>query len=108
MVIREGAARYRWSAASRALAAIFGGYILTSLLSIALALLLTAFGMNKAEAVLATTMASFLMYAAIVMAVFHARTPTRAWLGLAIASAPLAAFSAVYDRTIPWTLLFAL
>jgi hypothetical protein len=35
---------------------------------------------------LATTMASFLVYAAIVMAVFHARSAVRAWMWLAVAA----------------------
>jgi hypothetical protein len=100
-------AQYRWSLVSRVTAAIAGGYVLTSLLAIALALLLTVFGMNKAEAVLAITMASFLMYALIVMAVFHAATATRAWLGLAIAGIPPAVFAAIFDRNIPWASLFA-
>lgn len=99
------AAQNKWRIASRIFAAIFGGYILTTLLTIAFALLLTASGMNKSEAVLATTMASFLMFAVIVMAVFYARTPTRAWLGLAIASLPPAVFAAIYEETIPWASL---
>lgn len=49
---------------SRVIAAIFGGYVLTSLFAIAGALLLSIVGVNKAEAGLATTMGSFLIYAA--------------------------------------------
>jgi len=97
---------YRLSTTSRFIAAALGGYGLTSLLSIALALLAASLGMNKAEAALAMTMASFPIYAVIVMAVFHARTATRAWLYLAIAAIPPALFSALYDRTIPWASLF--
>jgi hypothetical protein len=100
------AMQQRLSIASRLSAAVFGGYTLTSLLSIAIALLLTIFGMNKSEAILAVTMVSFVMYAFIVMAVFHTRTATRAWIGLTIASMPPAVFSAIYDRTIPWESLF--
>ena len=96
----------RWSIVSRILAAAVGGYILTALLSIALALLLAMLGMNKAEAVLGVTIASFLVYASIVMAVIHARTPTRAWLGLAAAGLPVTIFSAIYEKTIPWAALF--
>lgn len=94
--------RDRWSLASRVIAAIFGGYILTSLAAIALAVMLTIFGMNKAEAVLATSMAAFLIYACVVMAVFYARTATWAWLGLTIASIPLAVFAVMYDSQISW------
>lgn len=96
----------RWSVASRVTAAVLGGYGLTSLLAIAGALLLTMCGMNKAEAVLATTIASFPVYAGIVMAVFHARTATRAWLGLGIASVPPASLWVLYDGTVLWASLF--
>jgi len=98
-------ARDRLSVLSRVLAAVAGGYVVTSLLSIALALGLTALGMNKAEAVLATTMAAFLLYALIIMAVFHARTAARAWLGLVIAGIPLALFAGIHDGRIPWAAL---
>ena len=70
-------ARYRWPVPLRVLVGIFAGYGLTSLLSIALALLLTSFGANKAEAVLAVSIASFPLYAVVAMAVFHACAPTR-------------------------------
>jgi hypothetical protein len=43
---------------------------------------------SQAQALLATTMASFLVYAAIVMAVFHARSAVRAWMWLAVAAVP--------------------
>ncbi len=102
MMLGSSIALNRLSVASRIIAAVVGGYILTSLLSIAMALLLTYFGMNKAEAVLAITMLSFFVYAFIVMVVFYARTATRAWCGLAIACVPPALFSTIYDRTIPW------
>lgn len=95
----------RYATASRVIAATCGGYVLTSLLSIAITLMMTALGMNKAEAVLATTIASFLMYALIVMTVFHARTATRAWIGLTIAGTSAAVFSALYDPSIPWASL---
>ncbi len=102
------AAHHRWGVASRVIAAIFGGYLLASLVSIAGVLLLSIAGMNKAEAVLAMTMGSFPLFAGIVMAVFHARSARRAWLGLAIASTPPALFSALYETAIPWTSLFML
>ena len=81
-------AKERWSVASRVLAAAGGGYALTALTTLALSLALTWVGAGRAEAVLASTMASFLLYAAIVMAVFHARTAKRAWTGLVLAAVP--------------------
>jgi len=80
--LRSERARYRWSAASRTLAAVVGGYAVTSLLNIALPLLLGAAGISVPQALLATTMGSFLLYAAIIMAVFHASSATRAWVWL--------------------------
>ena len=82
-------AAYRWSIASRALAAIVGGYALTSLAILALSLTLPWFGMSRAEAVLASTLASFLIYTAIIMAVFHAQSVARAWAWQFGAAVPL-------------------
>lgn len=76
-------ARHRWAVASRVLAASAGGYALTSLLTIAVSLLLPLAGVDLAAALLGTTMASFLVWVAIVMAVFHARSASRAWAWLA-------------------------
>jgi hypothetical protein len=81
----------RWSIASRVLAAIGGGYALISLLTLALPLALAPLGINQAQVLLAATTASFLIYVAIVMAVFHARSAARAWAGLAIMALPLSA-----------------
>lgn len=81
-------AKERWSLASRVLAAAGGGYALTALTTLAASLALTWIGVGKAEAVLTSTMISFLLYAAIVMAVFHARTASRAWIGLILAAVP--------------------
>ena len=80
--------RYRWPVVSRALAATLGGYALTSLLPLALSLLLPMAGGSQAEAVLATTVSSFIAYAAIIMAVFHACGAARAWLWLVVAAVP--------------------
>jgi hypothetical protein len=83
-----GRARYRWSVTSRVLAAVAGGYALTSLLNIAAPLVLAKAGVNRPEALLATASASFLIYAAIIMAVFHARSAARAWIWLAVVAMP--------------------
>lgn len=82
-------ARNRLSIASRALAAIAGGYAFTSLLAIAVSLLLPLVGVPPASALLGATMASFLVWTAVVMAVFHARSATRAWAWLLGAAAPM-------------------
>ncbi len=81
-------ARRRWSIASRVVAASLGGYALTSLLTLALPLALASLGIDRAQALLAVTTASFLLYAAIVMAVFHARSAARAWAWLTAVALP--------------------
>ncbi|WP_404809813.1 DUF3649 domain-containing protein [Methylobacillus caricis] len=80
-------ARYRLAVASRIAAAVVAGYALASAVSILFALLLPV---PRAEAVLASTMLSFAVYAGIVIWVFHARSATRAWIGLLV---PLAVIS---------------
>lgn len=79
-------ARYRLMVASRILAAIIGGYALTSALSVLLALLLPV---SRSEATLAATMLSFALYAAVVLWVFAARNVMHVWLGLSGAALPL-------------------
>ena len=74
-------ARYRLMVASRIFAAVVVGYALTSAVSILLALLLPV---SKAEAVLASTMLSFALYAGIVIWVFQARSAMLAWVGLLV------------------------
>ena len=76
----------RLSLASRILAAIVGGYAVTALATLALSLALPFLGVGRPEAVFATTMVSFLMYAAVIMAVFHARSAWQAWFGLLAAA----------------------
>ncbi|GFE81427.1 iron transporter [Steroidobacter agaridevorans] len=70
---------YRLSVASRALAAIIGGYALTALATFALAIFLP---MSRAEASMTATLASFLIYACVVLWVFATRTAWRAWAGI--------------------------
>ena len=83
---RDDAARRRWSIASRVLAAIFGGYALTSLLTLALPLALGRAGFSQAQVLLVATIGSFIIYASIIMAVFSARSAKRAWVMLLAAS----------------------
>lgn len=84
---REGL-RYRLGVASRAVAAIGGGYALGGLVSASLALFLPT---SRLEAALVGTLASFVVYALAVMWVFAARTALRAWLGLLIPCAVMGA-----------------
>ncbi len=71
--------RYRAGVASRAVAAIGGGYLLAALCTQALALGLP---MSPVDNVVAATLTGFVLYAVAVMWVFAAPSATRAWLGL--------------------------
>ena len=70
---------------SRIVAALFGGYALAALSSVAV----LALPMSKPQAVLTGMLASFLIYAAAVIWVFAVRTALKAWLGLIIVAVPL-------------------
>jgi len=82
-------ARGRWSAVFRIAAGTLGAYGLTSLVTVALSLLLARIGMTRVEAVTAATLASFVVFAVIAMATFHARNAIRAWGWLLALSVPL-------------------
>jgi hypothetical protein len=73
------AASYRLAVASRAIAAILGGYVLTALATFALAAFLP---LSPSEASLTATLLSFLIYACVVIWVFATRTAWRAWAGI--------------------------
>lgn len=73
--------RYRLGVASRAVAAMFGGYALSALFAVSLALILPT---RRDEAVVAGMVASIAIYAAAVVWVFAARNAASAWLGLAL------------------------
>lgn len=86
----ENSARYRWMVASRAVAAIVGGFVLTSLITAVLSLLLPRITATpRAEAVLIATLISFVFWTCIVLWIFTTRSAKRAWLGVAIPSALL-------------------
>jgi hypothetical protein len=70
---------------SRIVAALFGGYALAALCSVAA----VALPMAPTEAVLTGMLASFVVYVCAVVWVFAVRSATRAWVGLAIAAVPL-------------------
>ena len=69
----------------RVLAALPGGYALSALFATAVAML----PMARMDAVLAGMMASFAVHAGAIVWVFAAGSAQRAWIGLALAAAPL-------------------
>ncbi|WP_250454511.1 DUF3649 domain-containing protein [Caballeronia sp. ATUFL_M2_KS44] len=70
---------------SRIVAAMFGGYALAALTSVAT----LALPIDKTQAVLAGMLLSFVVYACAVIWVFAVRSAMRAWAGLIVAAAPL-------------------
>ena len=70
---------------SRIVAAIFGGYALAALASVAA----LALPMSKPQAVLTGMLASFAVYSGAVVWVFAVRSARRAWVGLLVAAVPL-------------------
>ncbi|MCA3188196.1 MULTISPECIES: DUF3649 domain-containing protein [unclassified Cupriavidus] len=81
---------YRTAIASRAVAAILGGYAVAALATGCLALMLANWtGMARVEAVITSTLLSFLWFALAVVWVFAADTAWRAWIGLAVPAAVL-------------------
>ncbi|WIW90361.1 hypothetical protein K3M67_20235 (plasmid) [Sphingobium sp. V4] len=84
-----------WPLISRICAGVFGGYALTILLTLLVTRLLALLGLSAPEVLHATAIASFPAYAAIIMAIFHASSATRAWLWLLAAAAPAALILAI-------------
>lgn len=86
---------YRWGVASRAVAAIVGGYWLAALLAAVAAVALPA---GRAEATVTGTLLAFVVYPGAVMWVFATGSAARAWLGLAVPCVALAAALWVLTR----------
>ena len=79
VVMASLTASYRLAVASRALAAIIGGYALTALATTAFAIFLP---LSRSEASMTATLLSFVIYTCAVLWVFATRSATRAWLGI--------------------------
>ena len=71
---------------SRIVAAVFGGYALAALASVAT----VALPVGPTQGVLAGMLLSFIVYAGAVVWVFAVRSARRAWAGLLLAAAVLA------------------
>lgn len=82
----SAALRYRLGVASRAVAAILGGYALSALVATVSAIY---FPGTRAEAAIFGMLLSFVIYTLAVMWVFAVRTALRAWLGLLLPSLAL-------------------
>lgn len=81
---------------SRIMAAMFGGYALTTSSSLLISQLLSE-SVGKYQAVHISLMLSFLIYACVVMWVFSVTSAKKAWLGLITAN--------VFCLALTWSLL---
>lgn len=88
--------RARLNVTSRIAAAVFGGYALASAFSALLALTLP---MAQHEATAMALVLSFLWYALAIIWVFHARSVTRAWVGMVVPAAVLTLLCWLLMRT---------
>ena len=73
--------RYRLGVASRAMAAILGGYALAAASTAVLSLVLP---LTRVDAVMTATLLSFTIYTCAAIWVFAARDALRAWLGISV------------------------
>lgn len=90
---------YRWQVASRVLAASLGGYLFTAVTATALALLLPVLvGVRTAVSVLASSLLGFVLFIAIAVGVFSARSVGRVWLSLLAGSALMGVWVVVLQR----------
>ncbi|MDF3057047.1 MAG: hypothetical protein K0R17_1262 [Rariglobus sp.] len=79
--------RHRFAVASRALAALVGGYGLATAFTVALG---RALELPKEEVVNTAALPAFLLYAGAAVWAFYASNATRAWLGIGLPAAVLA------------------
>ncbi|MDQ3200611.1 MAG: DUF3649 domain-containing protein [Pseudomonadota bacterium] len=81
---------YRMAVASRALAAVLGGYVVAALASVCLTIWLP---MARADAVVTGMMTSFVAYLCAVLWCFACHSAWRAWSGLIVTSLLLASLA---------------
>jgi hypothetical protein len=86
-------AAYRWSVASRFIAAACGGYVVVSLLHLAFIALLP---IDYHQALLFSSQTGYLYWTGIFVWCFAVRSARRAWLGLAVVALPLALIDVWY------------
>ncbi|AXI02189.1 DUF3649 domain-containing protein [Aquirhabdus parva] len=96
MVISSRAS-YRWMVASRCGAAILGGYVFASAITVFLSLALPG---PRAEVVLFASLLSFIFYLLAVIWAFAAKTAWRAWLWLILPTLVLATISYLIKRAV--------
>jgi hypothetical protein len=83
---------YRLAVTSRSLAALLGGYLLASMVSVCVALLAP---MSQVDAALTGMMLSFVFYLLAFLWCFACRSAWRAWLGVLLPSLVLGVVNAL-------------
>lgn len=86
---RHSAVRHRFAVASRALAALLGGYALVTAFIVAFA---RALDLSGSDGVNVAALPCFLLYLGAALWAFYAATATRAWIGI---GAPAVVFALV-------------
>jgi len=86
-------ARYRWAVASRALAAIGGGYALAAVFAAGAGLALARAGMERGSAAQLATMLAFVVQATAALWAFGCASTRRAWLGIGMPALLLGALA---------------
>jgi hypothetical protein len=81
--------RYRAAVASRAVAAIGGGYLLSAACAATGARALVWLGVDRADAALGSTMLAFILYAVAAMWAFGCASAWRAWAVIGLPGAGL-------------------
>ena len=80
----SGLSRYRWAIASRAVAAVLGGYALSALFCASAGLALAHLGSSRLDAVMIATMSAFVVHALAVLWAFRADSVRKVWVGMAV------------------------
>lgn len=81
---------YRSRVASRAIAAVFGGYTVSAASAAVGAVGFQWLGLSRVDATMAATMLSFVVYAVVVMGCFACVSAKRAWAGTVVPAGLLA------------------
>lgn len=93
--LSETTAHPNWQIASRALAAIVGGYAFTSACTILLACVMP---LTRAESVLSSTLLSFVVYTCVIIWVYATASLKRVWLSLGLSSLLIASLGLLLTR----------
>ena len=78
-ITKPSSARYRWAVTSRVVAAVIPGFVLTNSAGVLISFIIPG---EKFTGIAWATLLSFVIYAAIIMWIFHTDRLKTVWLGL--------------------------